>query len=471
MKKLLFPLVFILGALPSYAQTLVPETDKRIEIMSLVARLAEYEEYSSKDATAYVAALHSWFDACKTDTLIGFAKRVREQSGIGFDAVMSMAVNLKQHKNKFTLQPNWKADLDKRWKPEDALHFVSLLSRFYAKANAAGFFEQQAPYYAKVLSAFGQVLTNFNQSWYFSYYGIKPKDKFTIVIGCGNGGGNFGPGITLGKNVKQVYAIMGSWSFDTHGDPVFKESNYLPTLVHEFNHSFINPLLNRYDTSLALKNSAQVILDTMLAEMRRQAYGNWQTIVNESLVRASVVRYLMFNNPGKPQVAEEELMIQVNRGFLWMKELVALLGVYEANRKKYPSINEFYPAVISFFQSTADSIAFAKSYYENQLPKIASLQPFANNAQDVDPSVAELIINFDRVMTGKGYSINYGEAGKDAFPVKSVIGYTNNNQSVKLQLESLKPDTVYEMVVTGRSFKSKEGYPMKDYTIRFRTRK
>ncbi|MFT3825318.1 MAG: DUF4932 domain-containing protein [Chitinophagaceae bacterium] len=471
MKQTPLLIAFLFTFLHDYAQTLIPPAvDKRIEMMSMVARLSEYEEYSSKDAAEYVNAIHSWFDKYKTDTLIGFAQRVREESSIGFDAVMSMAINLKFVKDKFTLQPNWKTDLDKRWKPEQAAHLLTLLNQFYTRTNAAGFFAQEEPYYQKVIAAFGQVLTNFNQSWYFDYYGVKPKDKFTIVIGCGNGGGNYGPGISLDKNTREVYAIMGSWSFDDKGNPVFKEANYLPTVVHEFNHSFINPLLNRYDTSVVLKTSMQKILDTMRSEMQRQAYGDWKTVINESLVRASVVRYLSFNNPTNPKIAEDELSIQINRGFLWTKDLVALLGTYEANRKKYPTINEFYPVIISFFKSVADSISYSKAIYESNLPRVASLEPFSNNAQDVDPSITELTINFDQVLTGKGYSINLGKLGNDGFPIKSVIGYANNNQSLKVKVE-LKPDTEYEFVLTGRSFKNTGGYPLKDYTIKFRTKK
>ena len=467
MKKVIFFLITTLILSASHAQTLVPTVDTRIEIMSIVARLAEYDEYNMKDAKEYIASIHAWFDKHQTDTLIGFAQRIREQSSIGFDAVMSMAVNLRQSGDKFALQPNWKKDLDKRWKQEEAPQFVNLLNKFYISAKAGDFFVQEAPWYKKVIEAFGQVLANFNQPWYFSYYGIKPKDQFTIIIGCSNGGGNYGPSISLDKEKKLVFAIMGSWSFDEKGNPVFKKDSYLPTLVHEFNHSFINPVLTKYDTSLLLKNSMQKILDTMRNEMARQAYSDWKTIINESLVRASVVRYLMYNNKDNPKVSEDEILIQLNRGFLWMKDLVDLLGNYEANRTKYPTIDAYYPTIISFFASVAGNIGASKLTYESKLPRIASIEPFSNNAIDVDPATTEITVNFSEALLGKGYSINQG---KEEFPVKSVIGYANNNQSFKLKLE-LKPDTQYEMILTGRSFKSVNGYPIKDYLVRFRTKK
>ncbi len=66
--------------------------------------------------------------------------------------------------------------------------------------------------------------------------------------------------------------------------------------------------------------------------MKSQAYGNWETMINESLVRASVIRYMIDNNYSQKEI-NEEILIQRGRKFLWIKELVDLLGNYEQNRQ------------------------------------------------------------------------------------------------------------------------------------------
>jgi hypothetical protein len=167
---------------------------------------------------------------------------------------------------------------------------------------------------------------------------------------------------------------------------------------------------------------------------------------------------------------DDEIMQQITRGFIWTKELVLLLGVYENNRAKYPDITTFYPNIIDFFKSTADSFSTIKRNYENNTPRVISIQPFDNNAQDIDTSVKEMTINFSHTMTGKGYSINYGKSGEKFYPVKSVVGYVNNNKGIRIEL-ALKPDTEYEMILTGRAFKNIEGYPLRNYTIKFKTKK
>jgi DNA-binding transcriptional regulator GbsR (MarR family) len=352
--------IVLITSLDTISQPITPQIDKRVEMMSIVSRLAEYVEYSQNDATQYVADIHSHFDDFKGDTLIVFAKSLREELGIGFDAIMSMAVNLKLADGKFLLVENWEKDLHKRWPHDAALQYVSLLSEFYAKTNAEAFFEKEKGYYQKITTAFEETLTNFYQPWYEDYYGISPKDQFNIIIACGNGGANYSSRITIDKQAMMLFAIMGSRSFDEEGNPQFAEEDYLPTLIHEFNHTYINPVLNDFQDNNVLQSSMQKILDTVKADMKKQGYSSWETVFNESLVRATVIRYLMKHKRNNPEMIEREMMDQLNRGFLWTRELVVLLGTYEANRKKYPTIQAFYPEIIDFFEAISEKIQKSK---------------------------------------------------------------------------------------------------------------
>ena len=76
-------------------------------------------------------------------------------------------------------------------------------------------------------------------------------------------------------------------------------------------------------------------------------------------------------------------------------------------------------------------------------------------------------------MLGNGVSLNLGALGKDHVPIGKEVKfeYFNNNQSLKLEFIDLKPDTEYEFLLTGKRFRSDEGYPLKNYTIKFKTSK
>src|SRR3569623_24918 len=95
MKRIFILLLKIFALQQASSQTLIPQVDKRLEMMSIVFRLAGNREYNDKDASKYVSHIQSHFDQFQSDSLIAFAKFLHEEYGVSYDAVMSMAVNLK----------------------------------------------------------------------------------------------------------------------------------------------------------------------------------------------------------------------------------------------------------------------------------------------------------------------------------------------------------------------------------------
>ncbi|MBQ0147668.1 MAG: Ig-like domain-containing protein, partial [Flavobacteriaceae bacterium] len=109
--------------------------------------------------------------------------------------------------------------------------------------------------------------------------------------------------------------------------------------------------------------------------------------------------------------------------------------------------------------------------YENNKPTIVKIEPFENNADDVDSTTKELKITFSKEMDPSKISIKFGEKGKINFPMKKVNGYENNNKTLVFELE-LEPKKEYEFLITNENFKSKDGYQLKEkeLLVRFKTR-
>lgn len=76
-------------------------------------------------------------------------------------------------------------------------------------------------------------------------------------------------------------------------------------------------------------------------------------MMNESLVRASVIRYLLTHNPDGKAV-KCQLISDFGRGFFWMKGLVETLGTYEKNRDKYPTLESYIPVLSDFYKKVAE---------------------------------------------------------------------------------------------------------------------
>jgi hypothetical protein len=144
-----------------------------------------------------------------------------------------------------------------------------------------------------------------------------------------------------------LYCILGVWQTDDEGYPVFDRS-VLHVVVHEFCHSFCNPLVEtRLDE---LEAPVQALFEKTSKVMSRQAYGAWQSVAYESLVRAAVVRYMAANDG--PEAAMAQAREETRRGFVWVDDLAALLATaYEPHRDRYPSLEAFMPEVVAFFEA------------------------------------------------------------------------------------------------------------------------
>ena len=234
---------------------------------------------------------------------------------------------------------------------------------------------------------------------------------------------------------------MGTWKTDSLGMAEFTIGNYFTTLLHEFNHSFVNHLLE--ENLEPFRINGEKLYKTVADEMQSQAYGNWHTMVNEALVHAAVIKYMKDHNFSKEEV-EKETNEQLNRGFIWIEDLLSELEQYDTNRKRYPTLESYMPNLIKAYDRYSENI---DTYVENldaKRPKVISLSEFNNGDQLVNTTLKQLTINFDRPLLGKGQSISYGE-DKNAFPdfKKLPILMIRNPSSLNGYLKKTKTMNLY----------------------------
>lgn len=443
-----------------------PQVDQRVELMSIVFRLAGAQEYTTKRFPRYVDQIEAHFAPHKEHELIKYVKKKVRKKGVGYDAVMAMAISITPPPNMEPLRPFSANFPESRWGKKRATKFLKLLNEFYQDSQAEQFFKENEALYQLASKRFNANFEELDLDWYTTFYGVPPKSTFKIVNGLGNGSGNFGPQITLANGEELVYAIMGTWSMDSLGQPQYPLESYFPTLLHEFNHSFVNHVVEKFHPQL--KASGQQIYKALGERMRSQAYGTWQTMYAEAVVRASVIKYLQ-DHEYNPVYIRDEINQQINRGFIWTPELVKELDRYDQQEEQFPDLESFMPEIVKFFDRTAERLEDIQATIEAQRPQVKSIGPFQNGAIDVAPDLKEMTIYFDRPMSGKGYSINYGEGGKKAFPDFGKITYAEDLLSVTFELE-LKPGKSYEFILVGKAFQAKTGLGIQDYTIRFATR-
>ncbi len=354
MRKIILVSALFIACLCAKAQSIIPQVNENVELMSILSRMAGFPEYHMDMAGQYIKDMDSYFKDNTDHPAVQYMKGLRNKYGISFDAVMSMAIHLDNLDGTLSLIEKDIPTLEKRWKNVDKDEFLSYLNSFYKDTNFNEFFKSHKDLYNRGLKSYqDNVIKHFDIDWYADFYGNEPQETFSVIIGFCNGGGNYGVNRQLKGKMKEVFAIVGYY-VDKEDTPMYNKE-YLPTLIHEFNHSFINHYLdeNKYpDFAKKLEPAATDLFMSSRWSMAKQAYGNWKTVINESLVRAAVICY-MLDKEYKPEGIRTELLEQVQRNFRWMPELITLLRKYEKKQSKYGTFEKFYPNVIDFFNEYA----------------------------------------------------------------------------------------------------------------------
>lgn len=463
--KLITVIIFSLLSFVSYGQksgTLEePKVDERVEILSIVFRLAESKEYNSEIFKLYTDKIQKYYNSFKNHELIQFIKKMRKENGVGYDAVMTMAIHLDEQLDPLIEFTNEVPDT--RWGKENSYKFVSLLKKFYQDSDSKKFFEQNKKLYEEVNNRFLPIYKDLDINWYKSFYGKEPNEEFLIVNGLGNGGGNYSSSINFSSNKRKVYAIMGTWKTDSTGMAIFPIENYFPTLLHEFNHSFINYLLD--ENPKPFQESGITIFNEVKDKMNNGGYNDWQTMLNEALVRASVVKYMKDHNFGKDQISLE-VSEQISRGFIWIEELVEELEKYSSNRDEYPTLKSYMPNLIKAYKEYAKNLNYYVDRNEDLKARFVSISEFENGSQTVDPSLKKLTINFDKPFQG----VQFIRPGKNmkAFPKITGLTYSTDNKSAILNV-SLESEKEYKFYLIGLAPKSNNENVSTDYEISFKT--
>lgn len=351
MKKSLLIFALFIACFCVKAQSVIPQVNENVELMSILSRIAGFPEYKMDMAGQYIKDIDCYFKDNTEHPAVQYMQELRNKYRISFDAVMSMAIHLENRNGILSLLEEDIPTLEKRWKDVDKSEFLSYLNNFYKDSKFNEFFNAHKDFYTKGIESYqDNVINHFDINWYADFYGNEPQESFSVIIGFCNGGGNYGVNRQPTGKMKEVFAIVGYY-VDKKDMPMYSKE-YLPTLIHEFNHSFINHYLdeNKYPEYVRqMEVAATDLFRSSQWSMSRQAYNNWKTMVNESLVRAAVICY-MLDKKYKPEEIKNELLEQVQRNFRWMPELVSLLRKYEKEQSKYGNFENFYPNVIDFFK-------------------------------------------------------------------------------------------------------------------------
>ncbi len=448
------------------AQTIdAPKVDKRVELIGIVFRLAGAPEYNFENYKDYTDSIHKHFDQYKDHQAVKLAKKLHE-GGAGYSYVASLAVHLEDVETFKLAAPLIENETKAFGGEKNINEFLVQLKDFYKRSKFEEFWAENLERYQIAEKDFERLSNEFHSEWYGEFYGQKTKTRFQIIIALSNGNNFYGSSVDFPDNSRDLYAVFA---------PLVEEGearlpdNALSFTVHEFNHSFANPFIDKYSNEF--EASAKKLFQKNEKEMSEKAYTSWQIMMYESLVRAATMTYLLKYNPKLAAGLRSSDMFE--QKFYWVDAFTDLLKTYESNRKIYSSLDDFLPQMTGFFDDAAKTDARVyKTNFDAKSAHVVKIEPFENTSDEVNSELAEIRIIFDKPLDGKSVSINTGETDEE-FPEivggRAGISFHNENREFVMKIK-LKPNTNYGFVLSGKGFQTSEGYPLKNYKVNFKTK-
>lgn len=461
-KNILLFLFVLLSVHASFAQNPIPaHFDECVDLVATVWRLSGAREYSRCDVPRYAHEVDSVFAAYKEHPVVQLARQYPQESGIGYDAVASYGLHLTVTENgDIVLNDNFAEGGDAsfdRWTERQKKDFLEPLNDFYRTSHFHDWYLGKKDFHAQVEEAFNAINEKVDYSWFSSYFGPQSGSSFRIVLSLLVGPNNYGCSGRLKDGSNALSPVIGCCQLDENGEVFYNANAVLPIVIHEFCHHYCNPLNDQFWSLMS--KSAEKVYKEREEQMRKSAYGSALTMMNETFVRASVIRYMKIHYP---QVDESALIkSEEEQGFILTQILCDALKQYEQQRDKYATMTDFMP-VYAQSVNDFDLKEYLKQYKKEQ-KELAKLNAtykvnIKNGAKNVPSGLFHLVIKFSKPMTG-GIALGYSQTGAD-FP--TVKDYSWPDNCTLDAVFSLEPSHQYGFSVLGSYFTTVDGHTAGD---------
>jgi hypothetical protein len=235
--------------------------------------------------------------------------------------------------------------IERAGSPDRLGQFIAALRDFANASHFMNFYQAHSAFYEAIVKETAALLSgDHDLAVLENYYGMK-QHSYTLILAPLFSSGGYGPRIYRENDLFDIYSITGPSEMNAQNQPTFRGSENLRFLIwHEFAHSFVNPLTERY---LREVNQYQALYQMNEEQMKNYGYSNWEITVNEHIVRAVTVR-MAARELGEAE-GRASLEQELEWGFAYTDLLVERLKRYEEQRDRFPAFRDYYPELIKGF--------------------------------------------------------------------------------------------------------------------------
>lgn len=343
----------LFNTLPSTSQNLEPivrkigklniSIDPRTEALSAVQLISDYPILSNN--TAYAKSMFSFFEKYSNLEACQISRSLYNSNGFSYDAPVDFIFNYSTDLQFSKIHENSDYLIKRAGGIQNLDEFATKLSIFVNTSDFSKFWNSNIKFYNNILDLTVREISDSNLVEKLEEYLNEKQNSYNIVIAPVSSGG-YGirkPG-SAGKF--DIYSVIAPTDF-RDSTPYLSYDNIMGYVWHEFGHSFVNPLTEKYIDRI---NSNTQLFTPIKDKMTKMAYGIWDFCVNEHIIRAINIR--MYELYASESVAKQMMINERQKSFVYVEALVNKLKEFENLRNKSNvSFSEFYPELITVFDS------------------------------------------------------------------------------------------------------------------------
>lgn len=445
------------------------KVDKRIELLSAVQLFTSWRKIGIWEKNyKYLEDMENFFKPYSEYKAIKLCEKLI-QTGFNFDAPVGFMMHLSEPPELSIVVPFSEYHVRRAKKSGGSLvlnEFVGALRDFSTKSNFEDFWNSHIEFYKKVEEiASSNIKLEDTVRKLEQYFGLEQEEYHVILAPVFLG--NYGYSIKVNSK-SIIYAFLCPREVKEN-TPIFEAA-----LFHEFAHSFVNPITEKFRKEV---DETKTLSEPIMNRMRKLAYGDWITVVNEHIIRAI-----------EPRVYPDEIYIvdsSEKMGFIYIRPIFNLLTKYEQNRNQYRTFEDFYPEIVNLLKSIADAFKALKEIteppktfkgpidavfdYEWYLNKIVIVVPTGIKDEQVRNNIEKYIDDIrsflEKKLSIKVPKVKDIEALNINLSDKVIIVYGNPNSNMLLSklIEKLPFKVLDDKIILGK--KTYTGSNLKFITV------
>lgn len=232
--------------------------------------------------------------------------------------------------------------------------FLLMLKQFAQETNYFAFFDTVSNHY----NSFIDKVIEHTQRYPFiplleDEFGTRQNSYNCIISSLMVG--NFGIIFRNDKtNLADLYSVVTTEvvSDDIEKNEFNKGALSANLVFHEFSHSFINPLTDKYFSIAEGYINAYESLKKYKLPYFESGYYDWKECINEHFVRAMAIHLLI--KCDRQEWADEYLRDELRCGYLYIPDILERYKFYDQNRLKYRTFEDYYPQLLETFKTKID---------------------------------------------------------------------------------------------------------------------